>query len=254
MPLLSAHVALISDNIASVRLPFVVMPGGAPVSTSASASGSASVPLSDTESAPVSVPHRLLVWDDLTVWGVACVSFVAHMAVAWRYGFHRDELYYIAAGFHPAWGYVDHPALVPMLARFAVTLFGASVVGLRLFAALACAAVIVLAGYLARELGAGKFAAALTALAVAVAPIFVSGGHLFQTVAFDQLVWAIALALLARVSARGGVRRGRGSARSSRSQSRCLPCGGRPKMAGRRSNSRATTARHIGTTARPWYC
>lgn len=151
------------------------------------------------ESAPMSVPHRLLVWDDLTVWGIAGISFVVHMAVAGRYGFHRDEFYYIASGFHPAWGYVDHPAFVPMIARFAVMLFGASAVGLRLFAALACAVVIVLTAYTARELGGGKFAAWLTALTVAVAPIFVSGGHLLQTVTFDQLVWAVAVLLLARV-------------------------------------------------------
>lgn len=151
------------------------------------------------DNAPMSAPRRLLVWDDLTVWAVALGSFTVHMAVAGRYGFHRDEFYYIACGFHPAWGYVDHPALVPMLARFAVMLFGASVVGLRLFAALAATAVIVLTGYLARELGGGKFAASLAALAVAVAPIFVSGGHLFQTVPFDQLVWALALTLLALI-------------------------------------------------------
>jgi 4-amino-4-deoxy-L-arabinose transferase-like glycosyltransferase len=134
---------------------------------------------------------------------IALVSLAAHLLAAGRYGFHRDELYYIACGMHPAWGYVDHPALTPMLARLAVALFGGSLVGLRLFAALAAAAVIVLSGQIAREMGGGPFAAALAALAVSVGTIFVSAGHLFQTVPFDQVVWAVAALILARILARG---------------------------------------------------
>jgi hypothetical protein len=141
---------------------------------------------------------------------VALGSLVAHLLTAGRYGFHRDELYYIACGMHPAWGYVDHPALTPLLARLAVTLFGGSLVGLRLIAALAAAAVILLTGQIAREMGGSSFAAALSAVAVAVGTIFVSAGHLFQTVPFDQVVWAVAALLLARILARGDSGNGAG--------------------------------------------
>ncbi len=136
------------------------------------------------------------------VYLVALASLIAHLLTAGRYGFHRDELYYIACGMHPAWGYVDHPALTPLLARLAVALFGGSLVGLRLLAALAAAAVIVLTGQIAREMGGGRFASALAAVAVAVGTIFVSAGHLFQTVPFDQVVWAVAALLLAHIVAR----------------------------------------------------
>src|SRR5438270_11553650 len=119
-------------------------------------------------------PYRPSLRGDTPVYLVALASLVAHLLTAGRYGFHRDELYYIACGMHPAWGYVDHPALTPMLARAAVTLFGGSLVGLRLFAALAAAVVIVLTGQIARVMGGGPFAAALAAVAVAFGTIFVS--------------------------------------------------------------------------------
>lgn len=35
---------------------------------------------------------------------VAGVVAVIHLAVAARYGWHRDEFYYVLTGRHPAWG------------------------------------------------------------------------------------------------------------------------------------------------------
>lgn len=37
--------------------------------------------------------------------------------VAPRYGYHRDKLYFLSNGDHPAWGYVDHPPLTPLVGR-----------------------------------------------------------------------------------------------------------------------------------------
>lgn len=119
-----------------------------------------------------------------------------HLATNWRYGFHRDELYYIACGLHLAWGYVDHPPITPLLARVAVGMFGLSLPGLRLFSALAGAGIVLLAGLMARALGGGRFAQALAALAVIAAPLFMVTNTLFQTVPFDQLCWVLSAYLL----------------------------------------------------------
>ena len=83
-------------------------------------------------------------------------SFLAvQLAVAARYGLHRDELYFLACGRHLAWGYVDQPPFVPFVAREVDALFGASAVSLRVLPALAGATVVVLAALIAASSVAG---------------------------------------------------------------------------------------------------
>jgi Dolichyl-phosphate-mannose-protein mannosyltransferase len=132
---------------------------------------------------------------------VAAGVLVFHAALSGRYGFHRDELYYLVAGRHPASGYVDQPPLVPLLARTVTAVTGAHLWPLRLVAGAVHAAVVILAAAIARELGGGRRAMALAALATATAPLLLATGGLFQTVVFDQLWWAMALLLVVRILA-----------------------------------------------------
>src|SRR5271165_956084 len=112
------------------------------------------------------------------VFGIA-VAFVAfELALSARYGFHRDELYFLACARHLAWGYVDQPPFVPAVARIAVAWFGSSVVGLRLFPTLAGALTVVLTGCMARELGGGRRAQLLAALAAATSAEEIAALHL----------------------------------------------------------------------------
>lgn len=135
--------------------------------------------------------------------GVAGLKFLAHLLTAAGYGFHRDELYYLICGRHLAWGYVDHPPVTALMARAIDELFGPSLVGLRLLAALAGAGIVLIGGLLARELGGGRWAQLMTAVAVLVSPVFLLTNGMFQTVSFDQLIWVAVSLLLARIF-RGG--------------------------------------------------
>lgn len=120
------------------------------------------------------------------------------LGLAGRYGYHRDELYYLVAGRHPAWGYDDQPPLAPMLARSMDVLFPGSVTGLRLPSAVAVAVVVLLAGLLARELGGARRAQLLAAGTAACAPVIVVSGHLLSTTILDILGWTLLSWLLVR--------------------------------------------------------
>src|SRR5207249_1030376 len=89
--------------------------------------------------------------------------FVVLASTAGQYGYHRDELYFLAAGRHLAWGYPDQPPLVPVMAHIIDTVAPNSLFVLRLPSAIAAAAMVVITGLLARELGGGRGSQALAA-------------------------------------------------------------------------------------------
>jgi Dolichyl-phosphate-mannose-protein mannosyltransferase len=150
------------------------------------------------------VLHRWLRDGTLALLGLAVVKLIVQLSVAGRYGFHRDELYYLAAGQHPSLGYVDYPPVTAMVARLSTVVFGHSLVGLRVWPAMAGAVIVVLGGLIARELGGGRFAQALAAFLVLCSPMFLGSNSMLQTVSFDELTWALCLYLVARLLARGG--------------------------------------------------
>ncbi|MQY30569.1 glycosyltransferase family 39 protein [Nocardia aurantia] len=133
---------------------------------------------------------------------VAAVTGLVHLAIAARFGWHRDEFYYVICGRHPDWGYVDQPPLAPLLARAAAALPG-GVLPLRILAIAAQVGCVLLAAVLAAEFGGRRRAQVLAAGAVAASPVFVAGSMLFGTTVLDQLAWAAVLVLVARALRRG---------------------------------------------------
>ena len=136
---------------------------------------------------------------------VAGLMFAGLMALSGAYGFHGDEMYYVVAGQHPAFGYVDQPPLTPLLSAASVALFGVSPTAIRLLPALEMALVVILVALIARDLGGSRRAQILAAITAAVSG-YLGAGHLDTTTEPDLLAWAIVLWLLVRLLA-GGDRR-----------------------------------------------
>jgi hypothetical protein len=120
---------------------------------------------------------------------ICIATFVLHFARAGAYGYQRDELYFISCARHLAWGYVDQPPLIALIAKAALWLFGDSLYGLRLLPAIAATATVLVTGRLARRLGGGVFAQVLAMLGIALAPFYLAVGNLLTMNAFEPLLW-----------------------------------------------------------------
>jgi hypothetical protein len=120
------------------------------------------------------------------------------MALAARYGIFRDEMYYVACGKHLAFGYVDHPPLVAVMARVSTALFGDSVRALRVLPALCAAAMVLLGAELARTMKGGSFAQLLAATCIAIAPEFLGTCHFLSMNCALPVCWTAAAIFAAR--------------------------------------------------------
>src|SRR3954451_6944615 len=133
---------------------------------------------------------------------VAGVMIVGLLAVSGAYGFHGDEMYYVVAGRHPAFGYVDQPPLTPLLSAASVAVLGATPTAVRVLPALEMALVVLLVALLARDLGGSRRAQILAAVTAALSG-YLGAGHLDTTTEPDLLAWAVIVWLLVRLLARG---------------------------------------------------
>jgi 4-amino-4-deoxy-L-arabinose transferase-like glycosyltransferase len=134
------------------------------------------------------------------VGGIAGAVTLLLLVVARRYGWHRDELYFLEAGTdHLAWGYVDQPPFTPLVARFADWVAPGNLVVLRTAPAITAGATIVLGALVARELGGDRPAQIAGAAALACCGFPLGVGHLLSTAAFDLTAWMALLWVTARL-------------------------------------------------------
>lgn len=147
-------------------------------------------------SRPRAPEGRLVDWSTA---GVAAATGLVLAALSGRYGYHRDELYFVQAGRHLAWGYPDQPPLVPVLARGMTLLAPRSLVVLRLPSTLAAAMVVMLGGLTARELGARRSGQVFASVSTALCGFVLAVGHLLSTATFALLGCSLTIFLLVRV-------------------------------------------------------
>jgi hypothetical protein len=136
---------------------------------------------------------------DRTAAIAAFATFVLHLAANPHYGYFRDELYFIICGFHPAWGYVDQPPVVPLLAAGS-QLFGHSLVLLRALPAIFAAGGVYVTCRLANELRGGTFAAVVATLAFLAAGVLESFGMKVGPDMVGLWLWPLAALYVLRVA------------------------------------------------------
>lgn len=137
---------------------------------------------------------------------VTVAVLAVFLAFAGGPGYYVDELYFRVAGEHLAWGYVDQPLLVPLLARLQIVLFGDSLTAIRVVPALLTAVSVLVTGLIAGELGAGRRLQVLTACVCAATLATLAAGHVLHPTAVDHLVWVTACWLVIRVLRTGDER------------------------------------------------
>jgi 4-amino-4-deoxy-L-arabinose transferase-like glycosyltransferase len=138
------------------------------------------------------------------VIGALAVALEMASAAFGPYGWFIDELYYRACAQRLAWGYVDHPPLSVGVLAFSRTLFGDSLLALRLWPALALAATALVSSALAQRLGGGAFARTLAALSVLASPVAWVLGSFFSMNAFELLLWPLCALVFVQLLESGG--------------------------------------------------
>ena len=136
---------------------------------------------------------------------LVAAKLAVHLATAGRYGYFRDELYFLDCGRHLDWGYVDCAPLIAVYAKVAL-LLGASLPVLRSIAAVAGAARVALTMVLAREMGGGRYAQSLAGLCALAAPIYLGMDSILTMNGFEALFWMGCVFLVVRIVRTGNSR------------------------------------------------
>lgn len=139
------------------------------------------------------------------LFGLSVAKLLIHLLTGGRYGYFRDELYFLACGRHLAWGYVDMAPLTALYAKIGL-LLGGSLHALRFLPALAGAMLVALAILMARELGGGRFAQGLAGLCVLAAPVYLATDSILSMNAFEPLFWMGCIYVVIRIVNTGNSR------------------------------------------------
>ena len=142
----------------------------------------------------------------MLVLALAGIKLLIHLLTAGNYGLFVDELYFLACGQNLAWGYVDMPPLTAGLGWLARFLFADSVAGIHVIPALAGAGLILLNGWLVKELGGKSLAQWAAGLCGIAAGIFLTLHSYLSMNAVEPLIWVGCALILVRLVKTGNNR------------------------------------------------
>ena len=126
------------------------------------------------------------------------VKLTLHLIADSHSGFQGDELLHIETGKHLAFGYMEFPPLIGVIA-FIQNLFQSNSVFIHhLFAHIAAILIIIFVAKTTSELGGKNKAIFLVLLGIIIAPAFERSQQLFQPVVFSQLFWVLGFYQLLR--------------------------------------------------------
>ncbi len=128
---------------------------------------------------PLSIP---------VLMALVAAKIALHIPGLFRYGYFRDELYFLDCARHLDWGYVDCAPLVAVYAKIAL-LLGGSLPALRIVPMLAGVGLITMTVVLARQLGGGVFAQAIAGMAILIAPVHLMIGSILSMNSFEPIFW-----------------------------------------------------------------
>ncbi len=130
-------------------------------------------------------------WLSLLALGIGFLQYLLRIGAMEKYGFHQDELLYIALSEHLAWGYSETPPLIALIGKLSMFLFGDSLVAFRTIPCFCAIAIVYFTGKITIKLNGGVFAVIIACSGIAFSSAFLATGSLFIPQVFDELCWVI---------------------------------------------------------------
>ncbi|RYG16456.1 MAG: glycosyltransferase family 39 protein [Chitinophagaceae bacterium] len=127
----------------------------------------------------------------MVTFAIAILQFLLRLGCLGEYGFHQDELLYLALSDHLAWGYREVPPFIALMGAMSKTLLGDTVSAVRIIPSICAGLIVIFTGFITIRLKGKLFAVFISCVAVAFSPAFLATGALFIPQVFDQLCWVI---------------------------------------------------------------
>lgn len=127
----------------------------------------------------------------LIIFIFCIIKLALHLIADYHSGFSGDELLHIETGNHLAFGYMEFPPMIGLLAFIQNLFHSQSVFVHHIFSHIAGLLIIIYVGKITVELGGKSIAVFIALFCLLVSPGFEGYQQLFEPVVFSQLFWIL---------------------------------------------------------------